>query len=246
MKHAHERVSSRVGSLAISAVLACALCRPAFATVIRADDPLFGSDSVIRDVDNDRDYLALVFTMGYGYDGVVAELGPGGDFEGWTVASESDLEDLRVSAGIVHGSADPGIVAAAEQLRDWFCISGMLSCVDLSTTHEYARGLLSDPGPFAGTQSAYGIGRRFNVTPNEADMRVSGWGWPDVTFEEVFLKRSTVPEPASLLLIAIGLAAFGAERRRRGGKLANDALVAAPQPESPLHRTGDETLQEER
>jgi hypothetical protein len=96
----------------------------AFATVIRVDDPVFGSDSVL------------------------AELGPGGDFEGWAVASESDLEDLRVSAGIVHSSADPEIVAAAEQLRDWFCISGMLSCVNLSSRHEYARGLLSDPGPF--------------------------------------------------------------------------------------------------
>jgi hypothetical protein len=151
------------------------------AEVELVDDAVFGVDSVIRDVSNQMEFLGLDHTAGYPYTDILLEFGPGGDFEGWRVASEADMELLGDSAGIVHGSSDPGIVAKAEQLRDWF------GNVRLSTTHERARGLISDTVT-GGYQAAFSIGRRFNVDPNEANFRISGYGpiYPD---ESTFLVR---------------------------------------------------------
>ena len=89
----------------------------------------------------------------------------------------------------------------------------------------YARGLVSDAevvdvgaGPIM-VQQAFTVGRRLNVTPNEADFRISGWYDPDSKLspnEGIFLTRP-VPEPETYALFGIGLAlvAFVAGRRRR-------------------------------
>lgn len=190
------------------------------ASVILGDDAHFGSNSVIRDLDNDLDFLQLVFTMGYSYNGVVAQLGAGGDFHGWSVASIAQLGALTVSASLVAGSTDPAEIAEAEQLRDWFCVRGAVSCVNLSTTHEYARGLVADPNPEpSGTQRAFAFGRRFNVSPEEAFIDDRGWRGPTVVEEEVFLVRSAlaVPEPQTYALLLAGLGLLGFAARRACG-----------------------------
>lgn len=155
------------------------------ANVILVDDAAFGEDSVIRDLSNNTDFLALDFTAGWPYDDILAELGPGGVFEGWSVASEADLLLLGSSADIVHGSTDPVMLARAEELRDWF------GNVRSSTTHEYCRGLVLDTIVVEGVtyQRAFTIGRRLNVAPNEIDFRISGYGWI-FNNESTFLVRA--------------------------------------------------------
>ncbi|MDH5484700.1 MAG: VPLPA-CTERM sorting domain-containing protein [Gammaproteobacteria bacterium] len=188
------------------------------AATIVIDDASFGSQSVLRDTTNNLDYLRLDFTMGYGYNGVTAQLGAGGDFDGWQVASSSDMLSLGSSVGISNGSTDTLQVSLAESLRDWFCPTG--TCVNLSSTHEYARGLISDAGPVyasgAPSQDAFSIGRRFNVEPNEVDYRISGYGGLDHLNEEVFLVRaSVVPVPAAVWLFVSGIGGLGLISRRR-------------------------------
>ena len=184
-------------------VTALALASPASAGVVLTGHPVFGADSIIRDTSNDRDFLRLDFTDALTYDETVAELGPGGQFEGCHVASRQEIEDLGASAGIVDMSTDPTVLAAAEELRDWF------GNVQISASHEYCRGLISDPYD-ASHQLAFTIGRRFSVTPEAVDFRLSGYGARIDPLENVYL---VVPEPATLSLLALG--SLVALRRRR-------------------------------
>jgi hypothetical protein len=159
--------------------------------VTQGHDPFFGCKSLIRDQLNEVEFLRLDFTTPYTYNYVLSQLGSGGFFEGWIIASENNLLNLGESAGIVHGSTDPAILGKAEQLRDWFCFE----CVAVSSTHEYARGLISDVDGSdpPQTQKAFSIGRRFNVEPNEVDFRVSGYGYRDskiIPEEGIFLIRA--------------------------------------------------------
>lgn len=186
-------------------ILAIATAGTVHANVVLSDHPVFGEDSIIRDLSNNMDFLALDYTSTYTYEEIIGELGSGGVFEGWRVASVVDLELLGSSAGIVHWSTDPTILAKAEQLRDWF------GNVRLSATNEYARGLILETVEVEGhtRQCAFSIGRRFNVTPNEVDFRISGWG-PIYGDESTFL---VIPEPATVLLL--GLGGLALLRRRR-------------------------------
>lgn len=176
---------------------------PAFSTVIQADDPVFGEKALIRDLDNKRDWLRLDFTTPLTFNEVSAQLGPGGTFEGWAIATVADLNLLGVSAGVVHKSEDPAVIARAEELRDFFCFE----CVNTSSTHIVARGLVSDPGPTfedgSPSQVAFSIGRCLGATGNcqspaddfgkdAVDFRVSGFGSRDDRNEEIFLVRDTV------------------------------------------------------
>lgn len=211
-----NRLRKSIG-LAIMASCIAVSSQVTAATVV-VNDSVFGSQSVLRDTSTNIDYLRLDFTMGYGYNGVTAQLGAGGDFAGWQVASANDMFSLGTSVGITHGSTDVTQISLAEGLRDWFCPTA--TCVNLSSTHEYARGLISDAGinfpDGSPSQSAFSIGRRFNVDPNEVDFRISGYGGLNSLNEEVFLVRtSVVPVPAAVWLFLSGISGLGLVSRRR-------------------------------
>jgi hypothetical protein len=189
----------------------------ASATVILTSDAMFGADSVIRDVDNGREFLRLSETISFSYDGVVAALGT--TFAGWQVAVESDLLALGAAAGISHGSTLAAEVAMAETLRDWFCPVGHANgnCVRLSGSHEIVRGLLNSMNSNSPFLDAFSIGRRFNVSPEEVDLRISGFGGSSATNEQVWLvRRAAVPEPSILGLLGAGLLGLFVRRRRAG------------------------------
>lgn len=150
------------------AVLIFTTMGTADAEVMLKDDAIFGANSVILDTVNHKEFLPLHFTAPYSYAEVVNELIPGGQFDSWQVASAHDMNLLGASANIVYGSTDPAMVARAEQLRDWF------GAVKTSSTHVYARGLVSDffyPASYGGliAQKAFSIGIKYDVSPVMVD-----------------------------------------------------------------------------
>jgi len=164
----------------------------AFAEVTLIDDAVFGSQSIILDTDNQREFLRLNFTAPYSYAEVVNEFGEGGMFEGWGVASRLDMEALGRSANVVTGSTDPAMIARVEELRDWF------GEVKTSTTHIYARGLISDityPSTYNGglARVAFSIGA--TVSPVRVSYGVSGYAGEDHWGENIFLIRNAVESP---------------------------------------------------
>jgi hypothetical protein len=189
------------------------------AAVIVIDDPVFGTGTVLQDTGTSLDYLRLDLTMGYGYAGIEAELGPGGDFDGWMIASTNQMMSLGTSLGITNGDTSIQQLSTAAQLRDWFC--PLFTCVNTSTTHVYARGLVSDLYTDGVSQEAFSIGERFNVSPPEVDFRISGFGDVNDTSEEVFLIRSTaVPLPAAFWLFGSGILGLVIMTRRETGRQA--------------------------
>jgi hypothetical protein len=172
------------------------------AAVVVVGDSMFGPGSVLRDSGTSLDYLRLDKTMGYGYAGIAAELGTGGDFAGWTVASSAQMLSLGGSLGLSQGATALTQLSLAAQVRDWFC--PLFTCVNTSTTHVYARGLVSDLYTDGIQHWAFTIGNRFNVSPPEVDFRLSGFGPVSATGEEVFLVRA-VPLPPAVWLFGAGL-----------------------------------------
>ncbi len=182
------------------------------AAVVVANDAVFGPGSVLRDTGTNLDYLRLDKTMGYGYAGIAAELGAGGDFAGWTFASSAQMLSLGGSLGLAHGSTSLAQLSLAAQVRDWFC--PLFTCVNTSTTHVYARGLVSDLHTDSIQHLAFSIGNRFNVSPPEVDFRISGYGPVSATSEEVFLVRA-VPLPPAVWLFGAGLLGLVGVARKR-------------------------------
>lgn len=173
------------------------------ASVVVANDATFGPNSILQDSSTNLDYLRLDFTMGYGYAGIAAELGAGGDFAGWSIASSSQMLSLGSSLGLSQGDTSIPQLSTAAQLRDWFC--PLFTCVNTSTTHVYSRGLVSDLYTDNIQHLAFSIGERFNVSPPEVDFRISGFAPDNATGEEVFLVRTVVPVPAAVWLFGSGL-----------------------------------------
>ena len=200
-----KRISGALLRLTGAGWLVLLVGATAQASVIVVGDAVFGPGSVLQDSDTNHEYLQLDKTMGYGYAGIEAELGAGGDFQGWTIASSAQMLSLGGSLGLAHGSTDITQLSLAGQLRDWFC--PLFTCVNTSTTHVYARGLVSDLHVDGIQHLAFSIGERFNVSPPEVDFRISGFAPVSATSEEVFLIRdiTAVPLPTSVWLFVSGM-----------------------------------------
>jgi len=68
------------------------------AVLISVDDPIFGVDSITRDTVTGLDWLDVTASLGRSFHDVNNEFGPGGDFEGWRYAIESELVTLFLTS----------------------------------------------------------------------------------------------------------------------------------------------------
>ena len=216
----------------IVALMLGTLASASHAVAILVTDLNFGTDSVIRDVDNGRDFLRLSETVGLTYSQVIAELAT--TYAGWEVASGAQLDDLAVSAGI-RGSGlpatDPAVIAAAARIRDWMCPAGTPSyglCPQDTGIAVFVRGLVSDPelNPFTpGLEAykAYSFGVYTSGPSGYANL--AGYGYTNHYAERTYLTRistdgpvTAVSEPSSLVLMSLGLLGLLFLKRRRQGR----------------------------
>lgn len=194
------------------------------ADVLLIDDIDFGSCSVIFDPDHGKEFLPLEFTAPHSYNEVIAELGEGGDFEGWRVASHNDLQLLRGAAMVVRRAYDSDMIARASKIRDWFGNPGWTSGFGAN------RGMVSDfyyPSNLNGRKAHFtaGIGESIDrlSNPPKAVARWGGGGYgsPDSQHEHPYLTRDrefsgTVP------------ASYGPDGVTYSGESICDYVVANP------------------
>lgn len=69
------------------------------AALLSLDDPTYGTDSITRDTITGLEWLDLTHTVGMSFEDVEAELGSGGQFEGFSTAYISEVQQLIMNGG---------------------------------------------------------------------------------------------------------------------------------------------------
>ncbi len=176
--------------------------------------------NITRDVDNGLDWLDFSLTTGRSYANVFADLGSGGDLEGWRFATEAEFLNLAVSAGIPGSHIDalgslpapPNLVA----LTNAFGITDATFSGSFAIFNEISA---TDPTHLRLGAMILNICEDTCATfdaPNDPVIAANQeWGKDvvDITVGSALVRD--VPEPASMLLLAVGLAGLAGIRRRR-------------------------------
>ena len=188
------------------------------ASLISGDDAVFGVDSITVDPNTGLEWLDWTVSTNRSYDDVSSQFGVGGDFEGWRHASQGEVIDLFSNAGITQFdnniADDPYVWDLAAKIGDTgtSSLGGIASLAMTDTILSVVSGtryimLLDVAGVLSNPRTAW-------VSTH------NGESYPSYSYMGHALVResqSSVPEPSTLALLAVGLLGIGgyASRKRR-------------------------------
>ena len=179
------------------------------AALISIDDPMFGVGSLTRDTETGIDWLDPTFTTdnpgvvnatGRLTADILANLGVGGDFEGFRLATAVEFAEFLTNAGITYSTGCCGTSNAANgvAISAWQTLVG----VTQSFSTDGTKGLLA-----AGQKGeAFNDGSAFIWANAQLD---AGGHWLVRN-----VRNSSVPVPATFALLGLGLAGIGYRRKR--------------------------------
>ncbi len=201
------------------AVIVAVMLMPSYAgaLLISQDDVTFGIDSITYDDETGLEWLDLTETAGLSYDGISAQLGVGGTYDGWRYVTEGEVNTLMVNAGI----PDIGTQSEANAAPS-LALLGLVGITDGAPGYYEAYGLIADPGPIIDTHFISVLawdgqegGTPIGLAYPTWDIRDDDTGFPGVGSHLVRATNS-VPEPATFLLLGSGLVGMVINRKRRG------------------------------
>ena len=199
------------------------------ASIVEADHPHFGTGAITRDTDQGLDFLDLTFSTNRSYYDVSGNLGPGGDFEGFRYATQTEIAAFINNYGFTP-TVFPGQNSRSPAFVD--TLSGLMELIwtpDNTSWRNVVSGISSSRA--SGLPDFFV--RRFELWDvNHAQVtQYSYYNWDQVDASAALQKGAegpeygsflvqdspVVPEPATLAiwgtLSALGLVAA---RRRRG------------------------------
>ncbi len=213
-----------VAFAATSLVLSSALAQ---ASVV---DTSFG----VTDTASGLDWLSLANTTNMSLTSVMAQLGSGGTFAGWTVASDDQVKALFTDAtGLLFPSGHPtyalGTTAADESaaaslalaLGNTMCVAG-IQCDGYSAvarTEGFTSNLFSTSTTSHDLADIYGyIDLSGNIV---GASHVPNTAFPETTAAAYFgtylvraTPTTTIPEPSVIALVGLGLLGMGVVARK--------------------------------
>jgi hypothetical protein len=215
---------ARIARAACLGAAALALSHAAAATLSSESSP-FGPDTITRDSETDYGWLDLTLTAGLSRSAILTELGPGGTFDGFELATEQQVAELFANAGI---DIDPSVlddfvpqnyapVSALAALLGQLSANG--NCGSGCTFFASA-GYIDGPSPSPGFFPVATLAWFDNSAPQNPS-------YPQAPIGRVSLASSTqgaassslgaflIPEPASPLLVCAGSVVLAAAARSR-------------------------------
>lgn len=187
---------------------------PSFASLVPVSLNNPGDELVTRDTINDLDWLDWNQGLSLSYFAMLAELQPGGQYEGWLYATAAELSDFMASGNV----PDPGGRTVAN-------IPSVLSILSLVGANDYfgflgpgnsSAAFLHDPDNLA--PGSFGPFAVFTIetfdNPVTAKAGEIGAGLNDYAFGMGHALVRAVPEPGTIGFLAMG--SLGLLRRRRG------------------------------
>jgi hypothetical protein len=217
------RISPRTGSMWLRLIIAavvCSLVATSRAEVFERDWKEPGDGLLTYDNVNHREWLDLSETLleqfaepgaefpEDHYANVIAELGLGGLFEGFTVAKSEDVIALAASAGIDPSTGDFQINSPPmSRLMELLDVTVHFTNTDFMRSQGFLDEFSANQGTRCPCRAAGVLQLAPPVSPNDSGRAVLWFGAPDDLFEPstmgVMLHRPAVPEPSS---VGLGLA----------------------------------------
>jgi hypothetical protein len=216
----------RRGLIALTAVLvATSPGRAVAGASLQSLNSSFGFNTITFDPNTGLQWLDLTESTGYSKSQMQSEIQPGGAFEGHHLATDDEIRQLFLNAGIYVGPGSNEFIAVnyapIVQLASFIGVLGTGGNCGGGCTFSYTQGFTAEPPPFAGTVAATDLAWFDNDPPQSPSYptasigRVGFGGGRGNNASADVGSWLIVPEPDAVASSAAALLVIASRRRAR-------------------------------